>query len=148
MMRPVIASIALMPLLAACAATAPERAQPAAVSVSADCPSGETPALRSALYFGSDIPGGGTVDAAAWQAFLADEASRRFPDGLTWFEGHGQWRADAGALVHEASRVLILLHPADRETQQRVDALADAYRQRFAQEAVLVERSAVCMQLR
>lgn len=149
-MRPafVSAALVLMPLLAACAARAPERAQPAAAGATAECAAGETPALRSALYFGAEIPGGGSVDAAAWRAFLAEEASTRFPAGLTWFDGHGQWRSDAGPLVHEAARVLVLLHAPDRMTQQRVDALADAYKQRFAQEAVLFERSAVCMQLR
>lgn len=141
-----LAVLMTAPLLAGCLAARPQAVNSAAAAL--DCAADEKPALRSTLYLGAGIPGGGRVDAAAWQDFLASEASTRFPDGLTWFDGHGQWRSDREGLVQESSRVLVLLHTPDFLTRQRVDAIAVAYKKRFSQEAVLLERSAICMALR
>lgn len=141
-----VAVLVTAPLLAGCMAARPQAITSAAAAL--DCAADEMPALRSTLYLGAGIPGGGRVDEAAWQDFLASEATSRFPDGLTWFDGHGQWRSDREGLVLESSRLLILLHAPDRIVLERVEAIADAYKKRFGQEAVLLERSAICMALR
>jgi hypothetical protein len=81
----------------------------------------------SRIYLGRDSPRG-DVDEAQWQAFVADTVAPRFPNGFTVFDARGHWRGDSGAVVREGTRV---------------DAIADAYRSRFAQEAVLVTHAPV-----
>jgi hypothetical protein len=137
----------LLPLLGGCAGlTVYDRpsGRPVALTL---CAKGETPQQKSTLYFGAARPDGGSVSDAEWAAFLADTATPAFPDGLTWFDAHGQWRGAEAAVVREPSRVLVLLHGADAASLRRVQRLADAYARRFAQEAVLRERTAVCMRL-
>lgn len=129
-------------LAAGCAHRAPAAANDAAVA----CPRGGDLMQRSVLYFGAAIPNGSdTVDAAEWQAFLDREVTPRFPDGLTWFDAHGQWRGADGQVIGESSRVLILLHGNDSEAAASIEAIRVAYKQNFAQEAVMVEREPSCV---
>jgi Protein of unknown function (DUF3574) len=108
------------------------------------CQQGESPQQRSTLYFGAARPDGGSVDDRQWQEFLVNTVTPAFPDGLTWFAGRGQWRGGNGDVVREDSRIIVLLHDGGLRTQRRVDRIAAAYKQAFAQEAVLQERVAVC----
>lgn len=109
------------------------------------CHRGETAMQRSTLYFGAAVPNSlDTVDAGEWQQFLVHEVTPRFPDGLTWFEAHGQWRGQDGEVIGEASRVLVLLHADERESRGAIAAIRTAYRGTFAQEAVLHEHVRVC----
>jgi hypothetical protein len=110
------------------------------------CAPGDTALRRSVLYFGAAIPNrSDTVDAAEWQAFLDREVTPRFPDGLTWFDARGQWRGHDGQVIGEPSRVLILLHGEDDASAASVEAIRSAYKQAFAQEAVMVEREPSCV---
>lgn len=121
-----------------------DRGRPVALTL---CSKNETLQQRSTVYFGASIASGGEVDDAQWTRFLADEVSARFPDGLTWFTAAGQWRGDAGAMVREQSRVLMLIHDGKPEQRRAIDAIVATYRTRFAQEAVLEDRQAICMNL-
>lgn len=111
------------------------------------CGSGERAAVSELLYFGTDRPDGGTVSAAEWTAFLNTVVTPRFPAGLTVWSAAGQWQSATGAITRESSYVLNLLHPGDATSETGVRAVVAEYRQRFAQEAVLRVRSAVCMSL-
>jgi hypothetical protein len=53
------------------------------------------------------------------------------------FSASGQWLAPNGVLVREPSYVVELLHSATRESETRVQGVIDAYKTRFAQQAVL-----------
>jgi hypothetical protein len=98
------------------------------------------------LYFGAAVPNSSdTVDANEWQTFLDREVTPRFPDGLTWFDARGQWRGGNGQVIGEPSRVLILLHSDDVAATASVEAIRNAYKQTFAQEAVMVEREPSCV---
>jgi len=89
------------------------------------------------LYFGRNIPTGGTVSDSAWAAFLADVVTPRFPDGLTVFQAAGQWVDPRGSLVHELAMVLQLDHLPGAAADSTIAAIADSYRVRFHQDAVL-----------
>lgn len=94
----------------------------------------------SRLYLGRDSPQG-EVDDAQWQAFVADSVAPRFPNGFTVFDARGHWRGDSGAVANEGTRVVeVVRGDADAPA---VDAIAEAYRRRFAQEAVLVTHARV-----
>ena len=87
------------------------------------------------LYFGLDRPGG-TVSAADWQKFVDDDASKLLPDGFTVVDGQGQWR-DGSVITHEASRVILVVHPATRQYDAAIEELRRVYTKRFDQKSVL-----------
>jgi hypothetical protein len=108
------------------------------------CASGDQAMVRDTLYFGRNIPGGGTIADAQWRAFLDEAVTPRFPDGLTVMQATGQWRGASGRVETEASQVVVLLHPGDAASRDKVSAIVDEYKRRFTQEAVLRERVAAC----
>ena len=128
-------ALAALALLAACAA--PGRPP---------CAPDERPAVSELLYFGTATPEG-TVSVEACSAFLADTVTPRFSDGLTAWPASGQWRAADGGLVREGSWVLHLVHRGDAAAEGDVRAVAEAYKSRFRQEAVLRVRAPACVSL-
>src|SRR5262249_42778113 len=99
--------------------------------------------VRTTLYFGLQRPKG-AVSELEWQMFLRDEVTSRFPDGLTVWEAEGQWRASDGAIGHERSKVLLLVHADTRQARESVQAVIARYRTSFDQESVLWETARVC----
>ena len=89
------------------------------------------------LYFGRNIADTAIVSDSAWTAFVRDVLTPSFPAGATVFSASGQWLAPNGVLVREPSYVVELLHSATRESETRVQGVIDAYKTRFAQQAVL-----------
>lgn len=102
-----------------------------------------TPAttVSDRLFFGRSIPGGGNVTEAQWNAFVAEVITPRFPRGYTLWKASGHWRGDDGVSVAEDSSVLEVVHPKDAATDAKLEEIAQAYRQRFNQEAVLGVRT-------
>jgi hypothetical protein len=92
--------------------------------------------VRTEILFGRDIPSGGTVTDADWDAFVTDEVLPRFPDGFTVLHGEGHWRGEAGP-EDEDSLVLVVVHPRKRASDLAIEAVRAAYRGRFHQESVL-----------
>lgn len=80
-----------------------------------------------------------------WQAFVRDEVTPRFPDGLTVWEVSGQWRQADGRIISERSKVLLLVHPDTPQVHAQVRALIARYKQSFEQESVLWETAPVCV---
>lgn len=111
------------------------------------CSATQEPAIQDTLYFGTGIPGGGTVTAEDWSSFVTAVVTPRFPQGLTVSQAAGQWRGDDGVIVQESSYVLQLVHPGDAANSQAVAAVADAYKAQFRQEAVLRVSERVCISL-
>jgi hypothetical protein len=97
--------------------------------------------VQDSLYFGLSSPQGPVSDAD-WQGFVDAEITPRFPDGLTQLSAQGQWKGSDGKIAKEASRVLILLHPATADADAKLDQLIQAYKARFHQESVLRVRQA------
>jgi hypothetical protein len=123
-------------------------AQPAPTATfmpAAACVAGESAWTRETLYFGRGLPGGGTVSDAQWGEFVATTLAALFPDGFTVIAADGQWRGADGAVVREPSQVVILLHSGDVLSDAAVGVAVEEYKRRFRQEAVLRERSRVCV---
>lgn len=108
------------------------------------CEAGDQAVVRDTLYFGRNIPGGGTVDDEQWRAFLSGVVTPRFPDGLTVSAATGQWRGASGAVETEASQVVSILHGGDADARRKVDEIVAEYKRRFRQESVLRERTPAC----
>jgi hypothetical protein len=108
------------------------------------CRADEQPLVREALYFGASIPGGGDVGAADWRRFEDEVITPRFPQGYSVIEAAGKWRGADGVTRGEPSRIVVLIHEDDAASAAKVRQVAQQYRERFRQEAVLRERGAVC----
>lgn len=129
-------ALMLTVVLSACAVM-PQVAPPA-------CTAGQI-MERHALYFGLTAPDGSIIDDARWAAFLADIVTPRFPDGFTVLDARGQWRnRESGAIVRQPSRLLIVLAADGDATEAAIQAVRDAYRERFDQQSVLRVSMPVC----
>ena len=105
-------------------------------------PSAGVEVVADRMFFGRNIPGGGTVSDSAWNAFLAEVVTPRFPAGFTVFRAEGQWRGADGAIEREASVVFEVHHPKGLPPDSVFAAIATEYCRRFRQEAVLHVRAA------
>jgi len=108
------------------------------------CPEGTEQFTEYRLYFGRNQGNVEVVSNAAWSAFLRDEITPRFGDGLTVVDAAGQWRDQAGVIVREKSKLVVVLTGAEDSGLQRTDEIVRAYKEAFAQEAVLRTISSVC----
>ena len=85
-----------------------------------------------------------TQDKAV-RAFVDQEISPRFPDGLTVLDGGGQWRGKEDRPIREASKVVMIVLPNGREASDRIEAVREAYKAKFHQESVLLVTAAACV---
>lgn len=109
----------------------------AARSPASACRAGQRSSLLADLIFGRDIGRHVGVSEAAWQRFLAQEVTPRFPDGLTVMNASGQWRDRAtGRTVHEPSKVVMIVLPGHTDDQARLAAVVAAYKRQFRQQSV------------
>ena len=109
-----------------------------------ECGDAAAPRMKTTLYFGLSREKG-AISELEWQIFLRDEVTRRFPDGLTAWDAEGQWRTPAGAIDHERSKVLLLVHPDTADARRGVQEVIATYRKMFQQQSVLWEGSRVCV---
>lgn len=136
--RRVVAACALPLMVAACAGSSVMVGGP---GVGIGFPTrraevfGDTVADR--MFFGRNIPGGGTVPDSAFAAFVDSVVTPRFPSGLTIFRADGQWRGESGAVEREQAVVIEIVHPAGPAAEADLREIADEYKRRFRQEAVL-----------
>lgn len=98
--------------------------------------------VKTELFFGlapAEAEGLGLSAAeGTWRAFLDEEVTPRFPDGLTVFDAYGQWRPGADAETERVrSRVLVIVHPDAPEARAKLQALCEAYKNRTGAKSVL-----------
>lgn len=91
---------------------------------------------RTELYFGG-------IARASWDEFLALVVTPRFPDGLTWFDAHGQWQTRTGVVTKQDSRVLVLIHAATPEKDRLIEELREQFKTRYHELSVLRADAAV-----
>jgi hypothetical protein len=96
------------------------------------------PFVRTELFFGTATPDGAVTDRD-FLAFLDQEVTPRFPDGLTLLKGEGQFKGADEVIVKEDSFLLILLYPvkSQKESSGRIERIRQLYKDRFQQESVL-----------
>ena len=120
-------------------------AVPALGADAAPCPPGTEPFAEYRLFLGRSQGTVEVVSEAAWRAFLANEVTPRFPDGLTVLDAAGQWREGSGAIVRERTKLLLVLAPPGADAMQRTDEIADAYKRAFGQSSVLRVVTEACV---
>ena len=109
------------------------------------CPAGTNRFAEYRLFFGRSQGTVEVVTDAAWRAFLAEEVTPRFPDGLTVMDAAGQWRDASGAIKRERSKVLLILAEPGPAGMQRTDEIMQAYKRTFDQESVLRAVTTACV---
>ena len=102
--------------------------------------------LVAELFFGRDKAGRQVVSDAEWADFLRRVLTPQFPDGLTVFDGYGQWRNPATGVIGRSPDVKIVLIAVPRapELAGRFTAVIDAYKARFRQQSVGVITRDAC----
>ena len=104
------------------------------------------PILTAELLFGRNIGVHEAVSDADWARFLAEEATPRFPEGLTVVDAKGQWHdRSRGAIIRERSKMVTIVLPDEPGGRERLSALAEAYKRRFRQESVLTVLRPACV---
>ena len=133
---------ALLALVALSGCASDTDAQPAASA----CDDGFEEFAEYSLFFGrSDSTGAEVVSEEAWNEFLADTVTPRFPDGLTVTDGRGQWQLESGAIQKEDTKVLYILTGTGDGEGRLLDELSEEYKRRFGQESVLLTSSTTCV---
>ena len=111
-------AVAVLSLWLSACATVPPRVEPGVLS--------------DRVFCGLSIPGGGTVSQQELDAFILEVVEPRFPQGFTMWRAQGRWRGGA-----EEVMVIEILHSYEARHEEAVAEIADEYRRRFRQEAVL-----------
>ena len=111
----------------------------------ASCPPGTEPFAEYRLFFGRSQGEMEVVSEDEWRAFVAEEVTPRFPDGLTVLDAAGQWRDGSGTIVRERTKLLLVLAPQGDDAMQRTDEIADAYKRAFGQSSVLRVVTEACV---
>ncbi len=88
--------------------------------------------IADRLYCGRLIPGGGEVTDADIDKFVEEVVAPRFPEGFTMWTATGNWEGK-----EEPTLVLEFVHPYGRRFDEEVREIADEYRRRFRQDAVM-----------
>ncbi len=131
-MRTTVLAAALLAL----SACAPQNAAPT-------CTAPLKAALQVDLYFGL-ATNGREIGDAEWAAFLSQEVTPRFPDGLSVVDVAGQYRNPAGRITRERSKLLIVVVLDAPGHLPKVKAIIDAYKKQFDQLSVLHVERAIC----
>ena len=93
--------------------------------------------IKTELYFGLDIPGGGRVTQEQWADFLDSVLTKNFPQGLTVFRAYGQMQHENGEIEKQSTRVVSLVHPADPAVNVKIQDVIKAYREKFNKPQVM-----------
>lgn len=107
--------------------------------------------VRSELYFAvarDDVSAAAeqadAIGDSRWRAFLDKEVSARFPDGLTVFDGYGQWLSrGADTPSRLRTKVLVILHENTPQRRADIEAIRLAWKQGTTTQSVLWSQQAV-----
>jgi hypothetical protein len=126
----VVASAVAMAMLAGCASA------PAYHNACVDGHQRPTAEIVFGRVIG--VTEGPGVSEADFANFLDSEVSPRFPDGLTIVDAQGRWTPPAGTVIHEPSKVVMIVLTGRPDDQAKLNAVREAYKRRFQQQSVLL----------
>lgn len=130
--------------LTACAA--PKAAVEAPPPAQTSCAAGGVEMARVELIFGLDIKGGGRISEKEWRAFLEQEVTPRFPDGLTALDAYGQWRVpNDGRIARLDAKVLLIWYAPSAGAETHIQEIREAYKTRYQQISVMRVDGADCV---
>ncbi len=78
------------------------------------------------------------ISESGWRAFLDQQVTPRFPDGLSVVDVYGQWQGKNEAAPERLrTKMLILYYPDTRENREKIDAIRAAWKQKTGDQSVL-----------
>jgi hypothetical protein len=101
--------------------------------------------FRTELFFGLSRENAEPITDAEFRSFIDTAVTPRFKDGLTTYDAYGQYLMDNGILIHENSKIILLLHDGSAARSADINAIREEYKQRFNQESVLRLDSSSCV---
>ena len=107
------------------------------------CGRGDAPFVAGHLLMGRGGDGGTAVSDADWQQFVNDEIRPRLPRGFSVFHIDGYSGDGDGGFYSEQSVMLYLLH--DGSERDTLEAIGDAYREKFNRGFVLHAENFSCV---
>jgi hypothetical protein len=117
-----------------------------AQTTSLRCSGTQQPKQVAELIFGRDIGKRLGVSESAFARFVAREMTPRFPDGLTITDAVGQWRdPKSDSIVREPSKRVEIVLAGNDSDKARLDAVVEAYKREFRQQAVVVIVRGACV---
>jgi hypothetical protein len=108
------------------------------------CHAPAQPMLAIELMFGRSVEGRVVVADRAWASFLAREVTPRFSEGLSVVDAAGQYKAQGGHILHEPSKLVVVIAPDKPETHDHIAAIKAAYKKEFRQQTVVAVTREVC----
>ena len=89
------------------------------------------------LIFGRKVGNRVAVTERRWARFVDLEITPRFPAGLSIIDVKGQWHdRKRGMIVHEPSKVVMIVLPGEPTDQERLGQIIEAYKTQFHQHSV------------
>lgn len=135
----VLSGMLVLGLMAGCA-TQPSAPTNATLQGDAAHPAATQGWVETRLYFGLglvDKPESG-MSEQAWRAFLDQEVTSRFPDGLSVIDVYGQWQGKQQSSPERLrSKQLVIDYPDMPENRAKVEAIRAAWKQRTGDQSVL-----------
>lgn len=117
------------------------------------CPTGTLDWTETRLFFGRDIGETGEVSVKQWRDFAVNEVIPRFGDGFTVLDASGYWQGESCQAHHvnldggcEKTKILLVQYAPSVEAETKLQAITQAYIERFDQEAVMRSDAPVCTQ--
>jgi len=93
--------------------------------------------VQTMIYFGRDIPGGGTVSDGEFERFLEEVVTAEFPLGFTAFDAYGQMQNEDGSVEKQRTEVVLLVHEKTAANTEAVQRIIDSYRSSFGTPQVM-----------
>ena len=93
--------------------------------------------VKTELFFGLSKPDGDTVSESEWKKFVDEHITPRFREGLTILDANGQWMDKRSKVIKEKTKIVILLHRDNVDTDADIEYIRDKYKALFEQESVL-----------
>lgn len=92
---------------------------------------------QTTVYFGMDMPAGGTVSEAQFAQFVQDVVTKEFPEGLTAFDAYGQMEHADGSIERQPTKALLLVHEKSSAGSEAVGRIIESYRSSFGAPQVM-----------
>jgi len=97
---------------------------------------GESVATR--LLLGLSTSDDRQVSGEAWEQFVDTEIAPRFQCGFTIIDTAGHWfNREKQAAETERSKMLIIIHKSNAETENKINQIVRLYKSRFQQQSVI-----------
>ncbi|MGF1489072.1 MAG: DUF3574 domain-containing protein [Prochloraceae cyanobacterium] len=93
--------------------------------------------IQKDLFFDLNLPEGKQVSETEFAAFVDNNITPRFPDGLTIFDARRQFGNSSGKISETFSKVVTLFIEDSDRNQIAIERIAAAYREEFEEKNIL-----------